>query len=314
MSFGIGNLWQSQRAQGTDPEKIHRRYVGAIDNPAFAGGWAQLTNGLPTDHFIYGILLRWAAGTLDAGTYDAGAGDLAIADVQLIGDGNKYFKTYDWTWMQEVMKLNQESPTAGSTTAGFAKMYFLDPRIIEAKPLPSWLFTNLTLKLNFNDVSGFSTGASSETAASKVHVTLLEAMYDNQDLSNWRVLVEKLPIHKQYGTNTGEQLYEHERSYKTFDLIYRADDNATLSNTAFDYMYLKARTTKGETILENKPYIADIREMNKHECMSALSTGHWALSYPNGLPTHRYTSLHSLLNIPSAGTNVGIRVLERYVL
>jgi hypothetical protein len=314
MSFGAGNLWSLLRSQNIDPEKVTRRYVGAVDNPAFTGGDAELTNGLPTDHFIFGILLRWAAGTLNAGTYDAGAGDLAINTVQLVGDGNKYFKNYDWTFMQEVMKMNREPATAGSTTAGFAKMYFVDPRILEAKPLPSWLFTNLSLKLNFNDVTGFTTGAASETVASKIHVTLLEGMYDNQDLSNWRVLVEKFPIHKKYGTNTGEQLYQHERSYKTFDLLYRADDNGTASNTAFDYMYLKARTRKGETVLENKSYVADIREFNYNEFRTAMATGHWALSYPTGLPTHRYTSLDSYLDIPSAGTNVGVKVLERYIL
>jgi hypothetical protein len=48
--------------------------------------------------------------------------------------------------------------------------------------------------------------------------------------------------------------------------------------------------------------------------MSAPATGMFIVDFPMGLPAYKYTNLRSILNIPTAGTNINVKVLERYVL
>jgi len=190
-------------------------------------------------------------------------------------------------------------------STGYYMLYFTDPKIPKAKPLPAWLFSSILLRLKDN-----------APAASNYHyinATLFESA--GREISgDWALLVEKYLRWKKYGTDTGWMDYDHERAYNVFGYLYAVDDDGALSDTEFDKIRLIARTKEGEKRLFNETRLDHIKQQDQVEYQNALPTGFFSVEFPAGLPTAKYTSLTSQLNIPSAATNAGLRVLERYCL
>jgi len=315
MAVNVGSLWGIAQRRNIPATKIWQRSIGTEER---TGASAEtVTIDIPTDHFIHAILLKWKAGTLSGGTspaYNSDAGDSAVDEIRLIGDGNKYFKKLKWKDAQTICIINREPQTSGSATRGYNKLYFSDPKLPDADPLPAWIFTSLKLELDFNALTSYTTGDPTGVSGEGVEVTIIESAYNGEDLSNWRVLIEKYPQLKSYGTSTGEQVYEHERTYKVYGWLYAMADNGTLSNTIFDTISVKGRTRNEEIVLLSEIAVDTLRELNKQEYNNSMPTGYCAVEFPFGLETFNFTSLKSYLNIPSAGTDAQLRVIERYLL
>lgn len=289
--------WSIAKVLGVQPTKTQSRPLPRQASPS-TNTACTITVPIPTDHFIHKILLK-----VGYNSVTTAIGTLAddITEARLIGDGSKYFKKMLGTMIKAIQIVNFE----GNTT-GYYIIYLKDPRIEASKPLPAWLFTTLNLELDL------PAGGSSQYVV--VEPTIIEEFYNNQDLTNWKVLVEKYPGRTTYGTSTGEQTYLHERAYDVYGYLYRIDDQDTASATIFDYLTLKAIARDGEWNLRDKANIPLLVQENLAEFKAAFGTGFFMVEFPQGLPSHQYTSLKSILNIPSAGTVAGVRVLERYLL
>ena len=108
--------------------------------------------------------------------------------------------------------------------------------------------------------------------------------------------------------------FDHERAYRQYGYLYTVDDDGTLSDTEFDMLTLQGIKRDGEHRLVDEQYMTHIKEMNKVAYQNALGTGFFYLEFPNGYDSGQYTTLLSKLNIPTAATNAGLRVLERYLM
>jgi hypothetical protein len=255
---------------------------------------------LPRDHFIHEIIITIYESTSKT-TYVAGELADDLTAIQIIANGNKYLKDGTASMFKQVMKINRRKPATG-----VYELFFTDPKISDAQPLPSWIFTSLVLKLTDNAPAGSNYHS--------IDIVVVESAYEGQDLSNWKVLIEKYLKWKKYGTDTGEQLYEHERAYKVYGYLYTMDDNATLSVTIFNKLKILGRKPEGELTIVDVPVTLLIAENNAEIGIDTLDTGFAILEWEKGFPAHEFASLYSKPNIPSAGTNAGLRVLERYVL
>ena len=145
-------------------------------------------------------------------------------------------------------------------------------------------------------------------------MTIVESAYADEDLGDWKILVEKVSSWSKYGTDIGWQEKEHERAYKIFSYIYAFDDDGTLSDTAFNKLKLLGRHPKGENIIADEILIAVLQAENKGTIIEDIDAGFAFLQWAKGFPTKDFSSLYSKLNIATAGTNVGVRVMERYIL
>lgn len=288
-----------QLQKNLEPTKTWQRPL-AVKSSSVAAAAETFYIDLPKDHFIHKIIIHIDEHT--AKTF--GAGTLAddILDIKLVGNGNKYLKDMIGTMCKTVMQVNKEKPATGVYV-----IYFSDPKIKEAKPLPAWVFTSLQLILTDN-----------APAASNYHnilVTIVESAYQNEDLTNWKVLIEKYVKWAHYGTNTLWQEYMHERAYLVYGYIYAMDDDSTLSATIFDRIKIVGRKPTGEVISIDDVRISVLVAENNGEIgIDTLVDGYCFLEWAKGYPTKDFSSLISKLNIPTAGTNAGLRVLERYVL
>jgi len=292
-------MYSLQKLKGLEPTKTWQRRLP--DQYSASAATAQkFYIDLPRDHFIHKIIIAISESSSKAFDPSNLADD--IVNIQLVGNGNKYIKDMTGAMCKQVMKLNKEKPATG-----FYVLYFSDPKIPIAKPLPAWVFTSLQLIIEDN--------APASGQYHTVHVTLVESAYQGEDITDWHILIEKYLRWAKFGSNTGWQRYEHERAYEVFGYLYCMDDNGTLSDTVFDKLKLLARTKEKEiTIISEVPISVIKAENNAEISVDTLDTGFFALEWVDGFPTHEFTSLYSYLNIPSAGTNVGLRVLERYVL
>lgn len=288
--------WSKAILSSIRPEKTQRRPLKTYASAADATAQTHYIE-LPTDHFIHYIDLKCLESLSDVPT----TLDDMISAIRLIGDGSKYLKVMTGTMAKEISKVNHEVKNTG-----FYRLYFKDPRIEASKPLPSWVFTSLILELD--DIAA----ASSEK--NYIYPEVVEEMYAGQDLTNWRALVEKYSKWSKYGANTLEQEYLHERAYDVYGYLVLMDDNGTASSTIFDKLTLRGITKDAEYNILNGVNIPQIREQNYSEYQTAMGTGFAMVEFPGGLPSHQFTSLKSILNIPTAGTNAGVRILERYLL
>jgi len=290
------SLFQLQKQKDIQPEELMPR-PACLEKASDATATAQTFDiDIPTDHFIHAILIAIGESTATAGQVLADD----LTDISLILNGNNYVKDMTGDMCKQVSILNKNV-----MSTGYYMLYFTDWKIPQAKPLPAWLFSSITLRLKDN--------APATGDKHFINATLIETA--GREISgDWRLLVEKYLRWKKYGTNTLWQDYEHERAYNVFGYLYAIDDDGTLSNTEFDKLRVIARTREGEKRLFSETSIAHLREVDKVEYQNALGTGFVSVEFPAGLPTHKYTSLLSQLNIPTAGTNVGLRVLERYCL
>lgn len=269
---------------------------------------------LPKDHFLNQVMIEFIAGTLSGGSSPAwvtGAMDLINNGLRFICNGNKYFKKFtDYAQMKQIGYINKDKQPVG-----YHKLLFIDPRIPEAKALPSWVFTSVNLEIDLLALASLTTGSPTGIGNTFCNVYLSESNFAGEDISNFRVLVEKVAKTESYGANTGEQEYEHERAYKVFGYLYDMDDNGTRSDTKFDVFDLEARTKEKQIILKDKMSIAGLKAMNNAMFQQALDTGFAYLDFaPKGLDTSVYTSLKTKPNIPTAGTNIKLKTVERYIL
>jgi len=291
-------MLSTQKAKGLKPTKAWQRLVKRVSSAAAATAQTFQID-LPRDHFIHEIIITCYEYTGD--TYDPSNLADKLSTIQVVANGNKYLKDGTADMFKQVMKINGRKPQTG-----LYEIFFTDPKIGDAQPLPSWVFTSLVL--NITDVA---------PASSKYHyidVVVVESAYEGQDLSNWKVLIEKYLKWVKYGTNTGEQLYEHERAYKIYGYLYVMDDNATLSATIYNKIKLLGRKPEGELTIVDVPVPLLKAENDSEVGIDTLSTGYVYLEWKDGFPANEFASLYSKPNIPSAGTNAGLRVLERYVL
>lgn len=253
---------------------------------------------LPTDMLLYAIDLYVNKKT-------AGTASDAINEVRLILDGNKYVKKMTGTMVKTIDQINGYKPSAG-----FYKIWCVDPHV-GADPIPTWLLSSCVLEV---DVA--AQGASEYAQITPtLTVGLKESMPIAKDFSLSKILVEKYLKHAKFGTNTGWQEYKHERTYKIYGYVYEMDDNGTLSDSIFNKLTLKLISKEEELEPYTEALISQLKENLKQELLgNALPTGEVYVPFPDGLKSYRFSSIYSYLNIPSAGTNAGLKVLERYVV
>lgn len=290
------SLFTLQKQKAIEPEELMPRpaFLEEVSDTVAVAQTFDLD--IPTDHFIHSILISIGEGTTSGG--QALADDLT--DISLILNGNNYVKDMTGEMCKAISIMNKNV-----MSTGYYMLYFTDPKIQKAKPLPAWLFSSIVLRLKDNAPAGSN--------YHYINATLFESA-GREVSGDWALLIEKYLRWKKYGTDTLWQDYDHERAYNVFGYLYTVDDDGTLSDTEFDKLRIIARTKEGEKRIFNETKMTHIKEQDKVEYQNALPTGFFMVEFPSGLPTAKYTSLTSQLNIPSAATNAGLRVLERYCL
>jgi hypothetical protein len=293
-------MFSTQKQQNLNPVRTWQRRL-ARQSTATAATAETFTFDIPRDHFIHEIHItvfessgkndRCAARLVD---------DLDTTAIKVIGNGNKTLKDGLGSMFKQVMRMEKRTPQTGLYT-----LFFSSGKIPEAKPLPAWVFTSLQLLITNN--------APAAASYHTIEIVVTESAYEQQDLANWRVIVEKYLKWAHYGVFTGEQDYEHERAYKVFAYLYLMDDNGTASATIYDLIKVLARKPEGELTVIDVPVLL-LKAENDSEIQGTLDTGYFFIEWVQGFPAHEFASLYSKPNIPTAGTNVGLRVLERYTL
>lgn len=292
------SLFTLQQQKALEPEELLPRRLAPQASAAVATA-ETFDFSVPTDHFIHAILIAIGEDT-NAGVEYAGTLADDITDISLILNGNNFVKELTGGMAKAISIMNKNL-----CATGYYKLFFTDPRIPKAKPIPAWLFSSITLRIKDN--------APAASNYHHIHATVWQSKR-HEISGDWALLYEKYLRWKKYGTDTGWMDYEHERAYNVYGYLYDMDDNGTLSDTAFDKLRIISQSGEGELRPFEGAYIPHLKEEDKMEYQQALPTGFVSVEFPAGLPTHKYSSLMSQLNIPSAGTNVGLRVVERYCL
>ena len=292
------SLFKLQQQKALEPEELLPRRL-TPQKSATAATIETFDFDVPTDHFIHAILISIGETT---STDIEEQGTLAddLTDISLILNGNNYVKEMTAGMCKAISIMNKNV-----MSTGYYLLYFTDPKIPKAKPLPAWLFSSILLRLKDN------VPASGEYH--HIHATVIQSK--RKEISgDWPLLVEKYLRWKKYGTNTLWQDYAHERAYNVMGYLYAMDDGGTLSDTAFYKLRVISQSGEGELRPFEEAYITHLREQDKYEYQNALPTGFVSVEFPAGLPSYKYSSLMSQLYIKTAGSNVGLRVLERYCL
>lgn len=291
-------MLELQRRKSLKPTKIWQRPLNQQKSAVVATAQTFYID-IPRDHFIHEIIIMVGEHATDplSGLSDD------LLDIKLVGNGNKYMKDAFGlaAFFVQVERMNNRKHITG-----VYHLTFSDPNMPDAQPLPAWIFTSLQLILTDN--------APAASTYHFINVTVVESAYQGEDLSNWKVLVEKVLKWQKYGTNTGWQEYEHERAYKVFSYIYAMDDNATLSDTKFNLAKIVGRNPSGEITILDQVFILALQSQNKATIIEAIDAGFAFLQWAGGFPTSDFTALKTYLNIPTAGTNIGVRCMERYIL
>lgn len=292
-------MLELQERRHLEPKKTWQRplkeYKSAVEATA-----ETFYIDIPKDHFIHEIIVQ-----VGEGLTDASPGTLAddLTDIKLVGNGNKYMKDAFGlaAFFVQVERMNRRRHVTG-----VYHLVFSDPSMPEAKPLPAWIFTSLQLILTDDApaVSNFHF----------INVTIVESAYNDEDLSDWKILVEKVSSWSKFGSDTGWQEKEHERAYKIFSYIYAFDDGGTLADDVFSKLKFLGRHPKGENILADEILISVLQAENKGTIIEDIDTGYAFLQWAKGLSTRDFSSLYSKLYIKTAGTQKSVRVMERYIL
>lgn len=285
-------------AEIVKPENLRARKLKQQDS-AVADAAETFTFEIPTDRLIHAILVSIGQDTTAKGVTGTLADVIASFD---LNSNIGHLKEMLGSMSKQISIINKEV-----MSTGFYKLYFTDPVIKRAMPLPAWLFSSLDLDIS--DV------APSGTEYSHVQVSVIESeVPKGLDVSDWRILCERYLRWKKYGTDTGWQDFDHERAYRIFGYLYAVDDDGTLSDTEFDMLTVLGIKPDGEHRLFDEQYMSHIKEMDKIAYQNALDTGYFYVEFPNGYDSGQYRTLVSKLNIPTAATNAGLRVLERYLM
>jgi len=292
-------MLELQRRKSLKPTKTWQRPIKEYISAAAATAQTFYID-IPRDHFIHEILIQIGEGLVNASPGTLGD---YLTDIKLVGNGNKYLKDAFGlaAFFVQVERMNKRKHIAG-----IYHLTFSDPHIPDAQPLPAWIFTSLQLIL--------TDAAPAATKYHYINVTIVESAYQGEDLTNWKVMVEKVLKWQKYGANTGWQEYEHERAYKVFSYIYAMDDSGTLSDTKFNLAKIVGRNPSGEITMLDQVQIPTLQAENKATIIEAIDTGYVFLQWADGFPTSDFTALKTYLNIPTAGTNIGVRCMERYIL
>ena len=292
------SMFQLQQQKALEPEELLPRRVYPQQSATVAT--AQTFDfQLPTDHFIHAILVAIGENTV-AGVEEAGTLADDILNMSLILNGNNFVKELTGDMVKAVSILNKNL-----CATGYYKLFMTDPKIPQSKPIPAWLFSSAILRIVDN--------APSASNYHHIHVKVIQSK--RRDITgDWKLLYEKYLVWRKYGTNTLWQDYEHEKAYNILGYVYAMDDDGTLSNTIFDKLRIISQSVEGELRPFDQEYIPFLQEEDKMEYQNALPTGFVSVEFPSGLPSYKYSSLKSQVNIPTAGTNAGLRVVERFVL
>lgn len=291
-------MFSTQKQQNLNPVRTWQRRL-ARQSSTTKDTAQTFTFDIPRDHFIHEIHIT----VYESSNKDVRQPTMLTDDAvsfTLNGNGNKVLKDGLAGMFKQVMRIEKRTPQTG-----LYSLFFSSGKIPEAKPVPAWVFTSLQLLITDN--------APVSNSYHTIEIVITESAYEQQDLTNWRVLVEKYLKWQKYGTNTGEQDYEHERAYKVYTYLYLMDDNATASATIYDLIKVLARKPEGELTVIDIP-IPLLKAENDSEIQGTLDAGYVFLEWVQGFPAHEFASLYSKPNIPTAGTNAGLRVLERYTL
>ena len=291
--FAPKGLAEIVRPENLRARKLKRQSSGT------AAAAETFTFEIPTDRLIHAILISIGESTDVSGVQGTLADDILTID---LNSNIGHLKEMLGSMSKQISIINKEV-----MSTGFYKIYFTDPVVKRAMPLPSWLFSSLDLDLLDN-----------APAASNYHhiqVSVVESeVPSGLDVSDWRILCERYLRWKKYGTDTGWQDFDHERAYRIYGYLYAVDDDGTLSDTEFDMLTVLGIKTDGEHRLFDEQYMSHIKELNTIAYQNALDTGYFYVEFPNGYDSGQYRTLMSKLNIPTAATDAGLRVLERYLM
>ena|GEM_PF-5089753 len=276
-----------------------------------SGGGVVETVELPKDHFIHAILIEVSLGTLtggSSGNWNPDAGDAILKRLQVVGNGNIYIKDAGYKFFKQIGIINKEK-----LDTGFHQIRFTDLRI-PSKPLPSWVFTSLQLRMEIESVSNLQDGDRTGWTNTFAKVSVIEQPWNGEDISKWPCLYEKIHKTEAFGNNTGKLEFTHERAYRVYGYLYLMDDNGTPANDVFDTLTIIGRTKEKEIRFKDGIDISLLRAQAKASYQNALDTGFFYVEFPKGLPTDVFTSLKSVVETGSAGTNKRLTVLERYLM
>jgi hypothetical protein len=267
---------------------------------------------LPTDHFIHAILIEVKLGTLTGGTsgnWNTDAGDAILKNIQVVGNGNVYLKDLGYLQLKQINIINKDvQPT------GFHKIYFTDLKI-PSKPLPSWVFTSLQLRVKAESVGNLNTGDRTGWTNTYAKVSVIEQPWNGEDIRKWPALYEKVHKTVAFGTNTGRLEFLHERAYRVFGYLYEMDDDGTRANDVFDVLSIIGRTKEREFRFKDEVDISLLRAQAQATYQNALDTGYFYVDFaPKGFDTSVFTSLKSIVETSVAGTNKRLTVVERYLM
>jgi len=291
--FASKGLAEIVRPENLRSRKLKRQSSGTV------AAAETMTFEIPTDRLIHAIVISIGESTDTSGVQGALADDILSLD---LNSNIGHLKEITGGMSKQIAIINKQN-----LSTGFYKLFFTDPVIKRAMPLPSWLFSSLDLDITDN-----------APAASNYHhiqVSVVESeVPSGLDVSDWRILCERYLRWKKYGTDTGWMDFDHERAYRIYGYLYTCDDDGTLSDTEYDMLTLLGIKKDGEHRLVDEQYFSHIKEMNTVAYQQALATGFFYMEFPNGYDSGQYSTLLSKVNIHTAATNAGLRVLERYLM
>jgi len=282
------------------PENAKWRPVG-IKHSGTVATAETFTQKIESTKLIHAIMISIGESTTATGAAEQGtlADDLTSLALEAPSGEIKHM-TAD---MNKALAIATGQGKALST--GFYLITFSDPRIPEAMPLPGWLFKPLNLVMVDNAPAGSN--------YHHVIISVLESFVPQGiDISKWKVLYERYFTDESYGTATGEKPYDHEVTRNVYGYLYEMDDDGTLDNDIFNKLKIVGEKPGAEHVPVDNQWISHIREENAMQAGVALPTGFFYVAWPKGYDTGQYKSLKSIVNIPTAGTDAGLRVLERY--
>jgi hypothetical protein len=253
-----------------------------------------VTFDFPMDELLYGIDLQCYKDT-DSTLVDN------ITEIELKLDGSKVVRNLTGNMIKAKALLAHKK-----SSTGYYRLDIADPTV-GADPIPLKSFSSLQLKVTF---------AAGGSSVKNVVVPTLQLGSDKsytKPLS--KVLVETFLPQKAYGTNTGDQEYQHMRTQDIIGYIYELADNGSNSNTAITQLTLKLFSSQGTLTPIDHVTVLQLREKNTQASNgNALATGLVYVAFPDALRTGQFTNVNSYLYVPSAGTNVQAKVLESYLL
>lgn len=274
-------------------DKIRSNTV-AYKDQATANKAETITYNLPRTKLVYGLDLQVTKDT-DSTLVDN------IDEIRVLLNGNLIIKKYSGAIAKAIALLNGQK-----CSTGFYKIYFVDPKL-GGSPIPADALSSFTVEI---DVLDGGVGVKN-----RVTPTLLEGFKESFPNALNQILVEKYSIQEDYGTATGEKPYDHERTQDILGLIYDLADDGARSDTRFSYLTLEGKSRTEEVTPYFKLALAQLKELNTQENNgNALATGIFALTFPEGFSSYRFTQLRTLLNIPIAGTAAQAKVIERFLI